>query len=78
VDAVEDGVTGMLVPPGDPDALRDAVQALLEDPELRRRLGAAGRTKALREFQQDVAAKNLIAVYAAAAPGKDRASGPRV
>ena len=42
LDAVEDGVTGMLVPPRDPVALRAAVETLLDDSELRRRLGDGG------------------------------------
>jgi len=47
---VEDGVTGFLVPPKDPDALAAALQKLIADPELRRRMGQAGRKKALKEF----------------------------
>jgi glycosyltransferase involved in cell wall biosynthesis len=47
-DAVEDGVTGLLVPPGDVAALRAAIERLLGDPALRARLGAAGRERAPR------------------------------
>jgi len=47
---VADGVTGFLVPPRDPDALAEALQKLIADPELRRRMGQAGREKALKEF----------------------------
>jgi len=50
---VENGVTGFLVPPRDPDALAEALQKLLNDPELRQRMGEAGREKALREFTLD-------------------------
>jgi glycosyltransferase involved in cell wall biosynthesis len=46
VDAVEDGVTGLLVPPADVKALRAAIERLLDDPELRARLGAAARERA--------------------------------
>ncbi len=63
VDAVEDGVTGLLVPPGDTAALRSAVERLLGDAELRARLGAAAREKAQRELSFDVAAERLQAVY---------------
>src|SRR5689334_5580547 len=47
---VEDGVTGLLVPPADPAALADALERLAHDPELGRRMGRAGRAKVLREF----------------------------
>ena len=50
---VEDGVTGFLVPPKDPDALAEALQRLIADPELRLRMGQAGRKKALKEFTLD-------------------------
>jgi glycosyltransferase involved in cell wall biosynthesis len=45
-DAVEDGVTGLLVPPGDVEALRAAIERLLADAGLRFRLGAAARERA--------------------------------
>jgi glycosyltransferase involved in cell wall biosynthesis len=47
---VADGETGLLVPPGDPAAMAAALGRLLEDVDLRRRLGAAGRDRALRCF----------------------------
>ncbi|MBT2419881.1 glycosyltransferase family 1 protein [Streptomyces sp. ISL-22] len=43
LDLVDHGRTGFLVPPRDPDALRDAVRALVADPALRAAYGAAGR-----------------------------------
>lgn len=51
VDAVVDGVTGTLVPVGDVDALTDALGAYLVDSDLRRRHGAAGRARVIRDFQ---------------------------
>jgi glycosyltransferase involved in cell wall biosynthesis len=42
---IEDGVTGILVPPGDPDALRAAIKRLWDEPDLAQRLGAAGRKR---------------------------------
>ncbi|MBK9715633.1 MAG: glycosyltransferase [Kouleothrix sp.] len=47
---VQDGETGLLVPPEDPVALADALERLARDPELGRRMGRAGRIKVLREF----------------------------
>ena len=44
-DMVEDGVTGLLVEPGDSDALQDALLSLLNDPKLAERLGRAGRAR---------------------------------
>lgn len=50
---VEDGETGLLVPPVDPPALAAALQRLLDDPEFRARLGAAGRARVERHFRID-------------------------
>ena len=47
---VEDGVTGLLVPPQDAVALADALARLAANPELGRQMGRAGRAKVLREF----------------------------
>jgi glycosyltransferase involved in cell wall biosynthesis len=49
-EVVDDGVTGRLVPARDPGALAAAIGELASSPELRARYGAAGREKALREF----------------------------
>lgn len=49
-DAIEAGVTGLLVPPRDAVALASAVQRLADDAELRRRFGAEGRLLAERAF----------------------------
>jgi len=60
---VEDGVTGFLVPPRDPGALAGALQKLIADPELRRRMGQAGREKALKEFTLDRMFRETERVY---------------
>lgn len=49
-EAVADGETGMLVPAADPEALAGALERVVADVEVRRRLGAAGRARALRLF----------------------------
>jgi len=66
VDAVEDGVTGLLVPPRDPAALRAAIERLLGDAELRVCLGDAGRDTACREFSWSTATQATIQAYRAA------------
>jgi len=65
-DAVDDEVTGLLVPPRDPAALRAALERLLGDGELRARLGAGAREKARRELVPEAAAGALVTAYRAA------------
>lgn len=65
-EAVIDGETGLLVPPEDPSALTAAFARLITDPELRRRLGRAGQTRALAHTWDDSAATLFDA-----APGPD-------
>jgi glycosyltransferase involved in cell wall biosynthesis len=62
-DAVVDGTTGTLVPPRDAEALERAVRVYLEDAELRRRHGTAGRDRVLREFRQEPLWKTLYRKY---------------
>jgi glycosyltransferase involved in cell wall biosynthesis len=50
VDAVVDGVTGLLVPPRDPLALGSALERLIVSPQLRRQLGQAARERAVALF----------------------------
>jgi glycosyltransferase involved in cell wall biosynthesis len=65
-DVVEDDVTGVVVPARDPSALRAALERLLGDERLRRRLGEAGRARALSELSWDAATQATIAAYEAA------------
>jgi glycosyltransferase involved in cell wall biosynthesis len=66
LDAVEDGVTGLLVPPESPEALRTALERLLADADLRRRLGEAARQKASAELSWEAATQVTIEAYRAA------------
>jgi len=50
VDVIRDDAVGRLVPPGRPDALADALEALVDDPGLRRRLGVAGAGRVREHF----------------------------
>jgi glycosyltransferase involved in cell wall biosynthesis len=63
LDAVEDGVTGLLVPPRDPSALRAAITTLLADGDLRRRLGAAAREVARERLAWSTATEATIRAY---------------
>jgi glycosyltransferase involved in cell wall biosynthesis len=47
---IQDGITGILVPPSDPESLADAIDLLLRDPELRERVGRAAAADAKRRF----------------------------
>jgi len=67
VDAVENEVTGLLVPSRDVPALRAAIKRLLGDAELRARLGATGRVTARERFSWAVATEATIQAYGAAA-----------
>jgi glycosyltransferase involved in cell wall biosynthesis len=49
---VRDGVTGMLVPPGEADPLAAAIVRVASDPVLARSMGEAGRSRALARFLQ--------------------------
>jgi glycosyltransferase involved in cell wall biosynthesis len=62
-EVVADGLTGVLVPPADPDALADAVRNLLEDPDLCRRMGEAGRRRVVRRFTWQETARQTVALY---------------
>lgn len=61
-EVVTDGVDGLLVPPGDPDALAAAIGRLLEDPDLRESLAGAGVRTAQR-FRPERIAAEVEAVY---------------
>jgi glycosyltransferase involved in cell wall biosynthesis len=62
-EVVENGVTGLVVPRGDVDALSEAIALLLNDPERRRRMGRAGRERALRLFDWDRTAQQFEEIY---------------
>jgi glycosyltransferase involved in cell wall biosynthesis len=66
LDAVTDGVTGLLVPPRDPTALRAAIESLLADVELRQRLGSAARAAASERFTWEAATEETLRAYRAA------------
>jgi glycosyltransferase involved in cell wall biosynthesis len=62
-EVVEDGVTGLVVPRGDSEALARAIGSLLADPQRRRQMGQAGRERALRLFDWDRTALQFEELY---------------
>jgi glycosyltransferase involved in cell wall biosynthesis len=62
-EAVSDGETGLLVPPDDAEALREAIAHLIDDEQLRARLGAAGRERMQNEFSIATMAEAHLALY---------------
>ncbi len=57
---------GVLVEPGDPEALAVGIEMLLRDPERRRQLGSQGRTSVLERYSDKAMAASTIAAYEAA------------
>ncbi len=60
---IEDGVSGLLVEPGDPQALSEAIERLLADACLAERLGSAGRLKVLSDFSVSRYAADLLSFW---------------
>ena len=58
---MDDGETGIVTPPGDVPALREALERLAGDADLRARMGKAGREKAIREHS----VAEMVGKYAA-------------
>ena len=65
-DVIEDGVTGIVVPPRDPSALRSAIETLLGDPDLRRRCGAAAQDMAREDLSWEASTRATIEAYGVA------------
>jgi glycosyltransferase involved in cell wall biosynthesis len=59
---LEDGRAGLLVPPGDPQALAEGIAALLRDPDRRRQMAAAGRERA-KTYMWDRLVHTFLQVY---------------
>lgn len=60
---IDDGATGLLVPPGDPPALGAAMKALVEDAERRRAMGEAARARAVERFSWARIAADTVDAY---------------
>jgi glycosyltransferase involved in cell wall biosynthesis len=64
------------VAPDDPGALAAAISRLLDDPDLRARLGAAGRARVINRFTWEVTAEGTAACYDALLAGKPLPGAP--
>jgi L-malate glycosyltransferase len=62
-EAVEDGVTGLIVPPEDPTALSAAIARLLSDPSQARAMGIAGKARAAEHFTTEAMMSRIAAIY---------------
>jgi glycosyltransferase involved in cell wall biosynthesis len=74
---VEDGVSGLLVPPGDPPALASALERLAADPGLRERLARAARARVRARFDLREGARQLVRLVLDAGGEASRAPGRR-
>jgi starch synthase len=63
-EVVADGETGLLVPPGEPGPLAEALNALIRDPGRAAAMGQAGRKRAVAEFGWSAIAAQTVALYA--------------
>lgn len=63
-EVVKHEVNGLLVPVRDAMALADALERVVRDPELRKRMGARGRARAVAELSADIVAKETLELYA--------------
>ena len=75
---IEDGRSGLLIAPGHIGQLSEALQRLLADRSLRRRLGAGGREKVIAEFNEERFAAALHALFAAKLSEQPAALSPDI
>jgi len=64
---VRDGIDGLIVPPGNAEALADALERLVASPEMRQRMGAAARQRVLDGFTTTVVRRTIRETYLAMA-----------
>ncbi|MBN1587680.1 MAG: glycosyltransferase, partial [Candidatus Omnitrophica bacterium] len=62
-DVIEEGVTGLLVPKSDPQALAEALDRLLSDPGLAQRMGEAGHKRVEQIFETSRVVRGLEKIY---------------
>ena len=74
VETVRDGLTGILVPPADPQSLARGIVELLEDQPRARSMGRAGRRVVREEYEWSDSLERLIESYEWAAASKSAAT----
>ena len=62
-EVVEDGVEGLLVPPGESAALATALRRLIGQPDERKAMGAAGRARAIADLDIDQVVARTLEIY---------------
>lgn len=62
-EVVDHGVTGLVVPPNDPFALRAAIRWMLEHPERRQEMGVRGRQRVMERFRWPLVVKRCLEIY---------------
>jgi glycosyltransferase involved in cell wall biosynthesis len=62
-EAITDGESGLLIPVGDSGALARAIRRLIDDPSLRRRLGAQARARFCQSFDLDIFERRIRQIY---------------
>lgn len=63
LEVVQDGISGFLVPPSDPEALADKIELLMNDPKLAERLGQAGPKRVMQRFSIGEMIRKIEALY---------------
>ena len=71
---VKHGESGWLVPPGDQQSLADSLAMLVEDADLRKRLGEKGRAKVALDFNIETEAKKLADIFRQVVVGEEQVS----
>jgi glycosyltransferase involved in cell wall biosynthesis len=62
-EVVDDEINGLLVPVKDAPALAGAMERMINDPEMRKRMGKAGRKKVEREFDEKIVIQKILKIY---------------
>ncbi len=75
-DVVRDDETGLLIPPGEPTALTNALLRLASDPELRQKLGSRGREDVAQRFGSERLVADIAELYSGLLQRRRNESAP--